>query len=130
MRNIDLFGGGEILSEGECWDLLAAEEIGRLAVTAEGKPDIFPVNFVCDGRCIVIVSNIGHKLLSATGSEVAFEIDHFDTHAKLASSVVVHGPARVEPSDNTGSAWAGPKDFQIRLDPHSVTGRRVHRSCA
>lgn len=125
MRTVDLLGGAEILSESECWDILAAEEIGRLAVVAKGKPDIFPVNFDCDGRSIVIHSNLGHKLLSAAGTVVAFEVDRIDVAAKQACSVVVHGPATVEPGDEAGSAWAGPKEYQIRIDPLAVTGRRV-----
>jgi nitroimidazol reductase NimA-like FMN-containing flavoprotein (pyridoxamine 5'-phosphate oxidase superfamily) len=125
MRTVDLLGGAEVLSENECWDILAGEEVGRLAVVAKGKPDIFPVNFDSDGRAIVIHSNVGHKLLSASGTEVAFEVDRIDLVSKLACSVIVHGPATVETSDDPGSAWAGPKEFQIRIDPLRVTGRRV-----
>lgn len=122
---VDLLGGADILAEHECWTVLAGEEVGRLAVVANGKPDIFPVNFDSDGASIVIHSNLGHKLLSAAGADVAFEVDRIDLASKLAWSVVVHGPATVEAGDHPGSAWAGPKDFQIRIDPLSVTGRRV-----
>ena len=125
MRNLDLLGGAEILSESECWDVLANETVGRLAVVSKGRPDIFPVNFGCDERAIVIYSNMGHKLLSASGAVVAFEVDRADPRSKMAYSVVLHGPATVEPGDEEGFAWSGPKDFQIRIDPLEVTGRRV-----
>jgi len=37
------------LSEEECWALLSRRELGRLALTVQGEPDIFPVNYVVDG---------------------------------------------------------------------------------
>ena len=35
-----------ILPEHECWDLMAGVALGRLVTSADGQPEIFPVNFV------------------------------------------------------------------------------------
>ena len=42
-----------VLEESRCWDLLASQEVGRLATAVQGFPEIFPVNFVVDGESIV-----------------------------------------------------------------------------
>lgn len=128
MRTGDLLGGTEIVPERDCWELLSNETVGRLAVVAKGKPDIFPVNFECDGCSIVIRSNMGHKVLASSGAEVAFEVDDFDPAKKLGWSVVIHGPASVEAGEDAGSAWTGSKDYTIRIDARSITGRRIELS--
>ncbi|MDT5111106.1 MAG: uncharacterized protein QOE20_2996, partial [Mycobacterium sp.] len=35
-----------VLSEDECWFLLASRTLGRLGTVVAGQPEIFPVNFV------------------------------------------------------------------------------------
>lgn len=125
MRALDLLGGGEILTEAQCWDLLSRKNVGRLAVTAGGSPDIFPVNFRMDGGSIVIRSNMGHKLLAASNAPVAFEVDHVDVAERFAWSVVVHGRGVVSPGGQEETAWSGPKDYEIRIQSEDVTGRRV-----
>ena len=41
-----------VLSAVECWALLHAHEVGRLAVSITNHPDIFPINYVVDGTSI------------------------------------------------------------------------------
>ena len=53
MREIDLLGGTEILTEDDCWELLRTECIGRVAVAIEGQVDVFPVNYGLDGDGIL-----------------------------------------------------------------------------
>jgi hypothetical protein len=76
-------------------------------------------------------TNMGRKLLAALTEEVAFEVDGIDPVARTGWSVVVHGRA-VDMAGGKGAApeggpvtWAGPKDFLLRIDPRSVSGRRV-----
>ena len=38
----------EVITEAECWRLLAEHTVGRLAVSIANRPDIFPVNYVLD----------------------------------------------------------------------------------
>jgi nitroimidazol reductase NimA-like FMN-containing flavoprotein (pyridoxamine 5'-phosphate oxidase superfamily) len=131
MRAIDLLGGTEIVAEDECWDLLAAERIGRVAVEVGGQLDIFPVNYGLDGDGIVFRTNAGRKMTGALTGDVAFEVDDIDPVAKAGWSVVVHGTAR-DISDFDGpervraaQPWTGPKDFLVRISPRSISGRRV-----
>lgn len=131
MRTLDLQGGGEVIAEADCWTLLSEVGFGRLAVVAGGRPDIFPVNFEVDGTSILLRTNMGRKLLAALTEEVAFEVDGIDPVARTGWSVVVHGRA-VDVGGGKGAApeggpvtWAGPKDFLLRIDPRTVSGRRV-----
>ena len=128
MRNIDLPGGGELISEEDCWRLLCTVDYGRLVVDADGRPDVFPVNFEVVGSAIVVRTNMGHKLLSALRGQVAFEVDQVDKGARAGWSVVVHGRAR-DASDEPGlverTPWTGPKAFRLKIEPETITGRRI-----
>lgn len=130
-RAIDLLGGTEIVSQDDCWDMLATQSVGRLAVTMDGRIEIFPVNYVVDDGGIVFRSNGGRKMAWATSGEVAFEVDSVDDVTHYGWSVVVHGTARDVSRFDTdelrvaAQPWTGPKAFLVRIDPRSVTGRRV-----
>lgn len=128
MRVWDLSGGTEILDESECWALVGTAGFGRIAVVTRGRPDIFPVNYQVQDRLIEFRTNMGLKLLGTSGSAVAFEVDRVDETAETGWSVVIHGVAHdVSEEHGPGSdrSWTGPKDFVIRIDPLSVSGRRV-----
>lgn len=131
MRAIDLLGGTEFVCEADCWTLLATQSVGRLAVTVDGKVDIFPVNYALDGDGIVFGTNAGRKMSWASDGEVAFEVDWVDGASASGWSVVVHGTAQQVSRTDEGAPqsaveqWAGKKDFLVRIAPGSVTGRRV-----
>ena len=57
--------GQQILSDDECLALLGANEIGRVGVVSDGQPLVFPVNYICDGRSIVIRTGVGSTILTA-----------------------------------------------------------------
>jgi hypothetical protein len=125
------------LSDDECWQLLRSHELGRLAVAADGRPDIFPVNYAVDGSDIVIRTAAGFKLAAAVlGPGVAFEIDGYDEERRAGWSVVVHGPAaEIEQTEELLRAeelklepWAeGDKPRYLRITATEVTGRRTPR---
>lgn len=127
-------GSTAAMTQAECWDMLRAAEVGRLAVSIADHPDIFPVNFVVDEHTIVFRTAEGAKLATAVlGTAVAFEIDGYAPSSGEAWSVVVKGPAReIELMDDVWRAqdlpltpWqAGPKPHLVRIDPEIVTGRR------
>lgn len=131
MREIDLLGGTEILTEDDCWELLRTECIGRVAVAIEGQVDVFPVNYGLDGDGILFRTNAGRKMTGTSTREIAFEVDDIDPIAKSGWSVVIHGEARditrYDGLERQGAArsWTGSKDFLIRIAPSSITGRRV-----
>lgn len=80
------------LSDNECLDLLARHSLGRLALVIDGKPMIYPVNYVLEGESVVIRTAPGAKLDHAPLSAVAFEVDDADPAGAWGWSVVVQGP--------------------------------------
>ena len=51
-----------VLSDDESWDLIAAVHLGRLVTVVDGRPEIFPVNFVVQRRTVLFRSAEGTKL--------------------------------------------------------------------
>jgi uncharacterized protein len=123
------------LTRSECFELLAHEHLGRVAVVDDLGPMVFPVNFVLDRHMVVFRTDAGTKLDAACrGSRVAFEIDGTDAAAHTGWSVVVRGEA-VEVTDPAELArlrkrrldpWApGAKARFVRILPAALTGRRI-----
>lgn len=80
------------LPEDSAWGLLASLEVGRLATIHEGRPEIFPINFVIDGPSIVFRTASGSKLHDlAVDQHVAFEADTWDFEG--GRSVIAKGTA-------------------------------------
>src|SRR3954454_11873266 len=77
------------LSRQECVGLLARQPVGRLAVSVDALPAVFPVNFALSGEDIVFRCAAGTKFSAATaGSVVAFEVDGYDTANREGWSVI------------------------------------------
>ena len=123
------------LTKGECFELLAREQLGRVAVVDDRGPIVLPVNFVLDRHMVVFRTDEGTKLDAAIrGSRVAFEIDGTDAAAHTGWSVMVRGEA-VEVTDPAElarlrrlpqSPWApGAKSRYVRILPAVLTGRRI-----
>jgi uncharacterized protein len=123
------------LTRSECFELLARERLGRVAVIDDLGPVVFPVNFALDRHMLVLRTDEGTKLDAACrGSRVAFEIDGTDTAAHTGWSVLVRGEA-VEVTDPAELArlrklplhpWApGAKAHYVRILPAALTGRRI-----
>ena len=83
----------EILSPDDCARLLEGESVGRLAIVAHGRPQIFPINYKFAEGVVLFRSSAGFKLEHSPMSDVAFEIDHVDVQAGVAWSVLVEGVA-------------------------------------
>jgi uncharacterized protein len=122
----------QVLLANQCWELLRANEVGRLAISVGGQPDIFPVNYVVDHGTIVFRTAEGTKLAAVVSrSQVAFEVD--GEQVGVAWSVVVKGRA-VEIADRYELfdaldlplyPWnASPRHHFVRIVPEQVTGRR------
>jgi nitroimidazol reductase NimA-like FMN-containing flavoprotein (pyridoxamine 5'-phosphate oxidase superfamily) len=127
----------EILSPSECWDLLGATKIGRVAVMVDGRPEIYPVNFVTQDHTIVFRTEKGSKLRGLLEQpEVCFEIDGTGKELWSGWSVMVKGRAhKVLTGEESAQVarlelryWAwGQKPHWVRIVPEQVTGRRIHR---
>jgi nitroimidazol reductase NimA-like FMN-containing flavoprotein (pyridoxamine 5'-phosphate oxidase superfamily) len=121
----------EELTTAQCWELVATQQVGRLAapVTGDG-PLVLPVNFAIDSEAIVFRSDYGSKLFVARDQPVSFQVDEFDAAHRSGWSVLLRGFAReVAPSDvehlSLASWPAGERAHWIKIEPTAVTGRRI-----
>ena len=124
-----------VLSDEECWERLAQQELGRLVTHVGDVLDIFPVNYVVDGTGILFRTGQGSKLFELTiNDEVLFEVDdHTDTEAW---SVIVRGRAHpletsadVQRADGLGlKPWIPTlKYIYVRIEPTRLSGRAFQR---
>ncbi|NEM90481.1 pyridoxamine 5'-phosphate oxidase family protein [Galbitalea soli] len=122
----------EEVPETECWELLAGEKLGRLAVLAKDGVDIYPVNYVVSNGAVYFRSAPGQKLVDVTASPfVAFEVD--GVHERRRWSVVVRGDAERLAFDSEihasgiallKSQAPTEKWNYVRISPKTITGRR------
>ena len=123
------------LTKSECFELLAGEPLGRLAVVDDRGPVIFPVNYVLDRHTVVFRTEAGTKLHAASrGSPACFEVDGFDAATCSGWSVLVRGEV-TEVTDQAElarlrelplPAWApGDRNRYVRMLPAVLTGRRI-----
>ncbi|TXG89212.1 pyridoxamine 5'-phosphate oxidase family protein [Rhodococcus rhodnii] len=128
--------GGEHLTEPQCWEAMGDTGLGRIVIVADGKPEIFPINYAARGGKLFFRTAEGSKLAGLTLSpEVAFETDHADD--SVAWSVVVHGTARtltafgeINEVDSLGlQAWEPTEKYNyVEITPREITGRRFERT--
>jgi nitroimidazol reductase NimA-like FMN-containing flavoprotein (pyridoxamine 5'-phosphate oxidase superfamily) len=123
------------LTRSECFELLAGGQLGRVAVTDDRGPVVFPVNYVLDRHTVVFRTEPGTKLHAASrGGRVCFEADGTDGAACTGWSVIVRGEI-TEVTDPAELArlrelplrpWApGTRDRYARILPAVLTGRRI-----
>ena len=123
------------LTRSECFELLANERLGRVAVTDDRGPVVFPVNFVLDRHTVVFRTEAGTKLHAASrGSRVCFEVDGTDLAAHTGWSVIVRGEI-TEVTDRAELArlrelplrvWVPEaRTHYVRILPAVLTGRRI-----
>ncbi|MET9342913.1 pyridoxamine 5'-phosphate oxidase family protein [Nonomuraea sp. NPDC003804] len=127
--------GLQVLSTGECLELLASADIGRVIFTDHALPAVQPVNFYLDDASIVIRTNLGSKLAAATRQAVvAFEADEFDSDTRTGWSVTAVGRARAVQNDDERARlerlplrpWApGDRSHFIVVRIEQVSGRRI-----
>jgi uncharacterized protein len=126
----------EELAEEECLKLLESRKVGRIAVVKDGLPQIFPVNYVLDGRTVAFRTDPGTKLEAAAFGPVAFEIDDTNALYHEGWSVVVRGTGR-EVTDGWDEwsrrvtarhlePWAaGAKEHWVAIAFPAISGRRI-----
>jgi hypothetical protein len=112
--------------------------VGRLAVSVDALPAVFPVNFAVDGEDVVFRCTEGTKFTAATaGSVVAFEVDAFDMNGREGWSVLVRGIAE-EVTDKAEQealtrlplvSWGlgASADKFLRIRTTLISGRRIRR---
>lgn len=115
----------------ESWERLQERNFGRLALSVDDQPDIYPVNYVCDRQTVLFRTAAGEKLRELMiNRRAAFEVDA-DIEAGTWS-VVITGRAsvlRVEPELNeqqrdTLPPWIPSEQMVwVRIVPEQIRGR-------
>jgi nitroimidazol reductase NimA-like FMN-containing flavoprotein (pyridoxamine 5'-phosphate oxidase superfamily) len=120
----------------ECWHMLGRTGVGVLGTSTGGRPDLFPINYLVDGRTLLFRSAPGTKVADLEVTpHAAFAAQGRDDEGHW--SVVVRGTVDIltDAVEVVGSgalelaSWApGSKRVFLRLVPGTVTGRRIPRA--
>lgn len=123
------------LDPGECLDLLATHDFGRLAINDDGGPLIFPVNYAVEGGTVTFRTTMGTKLAAADErATVSFQVDRLDREEGIGWSVLVRGRLQeVVRGDELDRLVAldlqpfagGRRAHWVRVMARSMTGRKV-----
>jgi uncharacterized protein len=121
-----------VLSEEECWYLLASRTLGRLVTVVAGQPEIFPVNFVVQRQTVLFRTGEGRKLLSAVMADrVAFEVDEYNLEEGWSVVVKGRAEAMTDSADLEKAEQAqlltwtsNVKQHYVRIVAAEITGRR------
>lgn len=127
----------EELSSQEAIALVSPGGVGRLALCTASGPQIYPITYAFhDGS--VVFRTATYTMLGTQvrdHQKVAFEVDELDHDTRTGWSVVVAGMLAVvdDPDEVTRlreavnlEPWAaGSRQLLVRIEPYSVTGRRV-----
>lgn len=117
-----------VLSDDECWDLLRAQPVGRIAWSGIEGVSVVPVNFSVVGNTILLRTT-PYSLMArdCAGREAAFEVDGIDGEEHTGWSVLARGRCDRELQAHESPApWAtGPRVLGLSLVIRSVTGRRI-----
>lgn len=121
------------LGDEQCWTILAGHRVGRLVTVVDREPEIFPVNYVVDGRSVIFRTAEGNKLFTLTVNDrVCFEVDGWD--ATGGWSVIVRGRARELSGRERDRAenlplrpWvATTKTHWVSIEADEISGRQFH----
>lgn len=126
------------LDRNRCVDLLTDADVVRVAFMTDQGPTILPVNHLVHGDAVYFRTAPGSKLGSAAAdAQVALEADGSDPATRTGWSVVVHGRSSIVTDDELTAElyeqpfepWALPddRDFWVRVEVESISGRRVVR---
>lgn len=129
------------LTEQECLELLATTTVGRIGFVADDRVLILPVNYVLDGRDVLIRTAPEGILSALPDSPVAtaFQVDHHDDLAGSGWSVLLStraseidaGDVATAPGAAHKHPWAGgDRSRALRLTPETISGRHVRRDRA
>jgi uncharacterized protein len=132
----DLWRGGRLLemTPEECWSLVEASSVCRVAWCSSDGPAVHPVNYLMvDGALWLRTSartRLAHEIDDVI---VAVEVDEIDPFTRSGWSVLVRGRAALVESrpESCGhwpeaDAWPeGARRTQVRVPLTRITGRRL-----
>ena len=121
-----------VMTEDQAWELLSGTVFGRLAVSVDDVPEIFPINVHVDGNTILLRTSEGTKLSAlAVNEQVCFETDSFTS--RVGWSIVAKGRAHIlTGTSEIAEADLAPlrpwiptlKTVYVRITVDKVSGRR------
>ena len=124
-----------VMTTEECWEMLRANEFGRLAFHLAGEVHLAPINYAVDHDTLLFRTAEGSKLLGVEmNPDVALEIDEFDeNHAR---SVIIRGVARHLGEDEEHRAenvplrpWVATLKYDVvEIRPTEISGRAFELS--
>lgn len=123
-----------VLSEQQCYELLTATTVGRVGFVREGSVEIIPMNFATSGHDLILRTGPDGALsaLADAGTTVSFEVDHYDSLARTAWSVLMSGRLDHAAPEETAallarvSPWpGGARELPLRFRIVRMTGRVV-----
>ncbi|MDR7253239.1 nitroimidazol reductase NimA-like FMN-containing flavoprotein (pyridoxamine 5'-phosphate oxidase superfamily) [Nocardioides sp. BE266] len=129
------------MSTEECWEFLAAQELGRLAYHLLQEVHIVPVNYAVDHdpatdrHSLLFRTAEGSKMIGVImNGDVAFEADELEEDR--AASVIVRGRARVLDEHEEHRAedvrlrpWVSTLKYNVvEIDVTEISGRRFELS--
>lgn len=122
------------LNDEESWDIIQANQIGRIASAREGAPDIYPVTYVVHNWKIYFRTGAESRLRKETdGRLVAFEagwqmMKHFSSTVALGVLRTMTNSEAARVLDELPIVdFAPDRDYVwMELDPHEVRGRRLN----
>jgi nitroimidazol reductase NimA-like FMN-containing flavoprotein (pyridoxamine 5'-phosphate oxidase superfamily) len=133
----------ERLDEAECWRLIGAGGVGRLAYSGRHGVAVLPVRYKLDQGSIVFRTPLDSPTdedlrTGIEGAEyrVSFEIDEVGQYAQEGWMVFIQGDAHhMDSEDDRASAWApgglpsgsDPREHFLRITPTVMAGRRLRR---
>lgn len=121
------------MPENECWELLDATAVGRVAWCEAGGPVVLPVNIAVHDGAIWIRTK-AHSTMAryVNHGEVAVEVDGVDDFTRSGWSVLVRGRGELvayglgPASLGEPAPWPeGARPLLVRVTPTTVTGRRL-----
>jgi Pyridoxamine 5'-phosphate oxidase len=131
----------EALSEAECLNLVAGQDIGRIAFTGRFGLTVMPVNYRLHDGSIVFRTGQDSPMDEdlRTGLEhgeyqIAFEVDEIQASTREGWSVLIRGPAhhvtsaeeRAVVARSGVTPWTGgAKEQFMRIRPTQISGRRI-----
>jgi len=127
------------LDEDACFERLGQTSLGRIVLSLDALPEMFPVQYALLGRDPVFRTIPGHKLTGAADGQVlCMGIDEFDAEARIGWRVLVTGPAQrlTTAADLTAAAalplkpWVGETDGSVRISAALVRGTELRGSTA
>ena len=109
------------------------QHVGRLVLTLNGEPAVYPLNYAVDGDAIVFRTQMGTKLIGITRSMVTFEVDDINRSGE-GWTIAFEGLAQeVLDADSEGlrarmaalalHSWpGGDRPHVVRITPYRVHG--------